>query len=1286
MIKRKFIPMLMVLFWLVCFLNSADAKTETIVINNTWWKEIQKNEQKWEDLELYFISSTWGKSHYTIMDRNLWASEVYNWEKSYSTSSLWINPGSYGYHYQWWNNYWFESYWSDVCTGLDRCYKFPWGELTTWNLVPYGTWSNYMPSKYASNVWVSSSNWMDWSKTWDNIWWWSQDTKDSDWPWNITWRQWPCPKWYHVPSVREWSTLISLWSNSSSSTWLWEDLLLTPAIIRESYWTVPIRNVPYGAYWTSSASDTNANEAYEVFLYSDRYNISTIKRSQWTSVRCFKDKSNSDININLNWWYWLIRIIDGKILSEPKKDNATFGWWYSDSSFNNKVELWDEVKWSLYAKWVYTVTFDTKWWTMIESQVVEASWHATQPEDPKLPRYTFEWWYTTGSVYRSHEYVDEDVLFNFDTLISWDITLRAKWVEYDYFTDKDLELYFVSSTWSITHRTIMDRNIWATDHFNQNFKSPNPESYWYHYQWWNNYWFDTCIAKKGEECSQFPWWESTTQNLVDVWVYGNYIHSKYATGVFVNNSYTWMKWIEFLAPQSSEMWWGRWDSIWYDWDYWTLVDRKWPCPEWYHVPSVNEWTDIYGIWSDSSRYNSDNLQFASDLLLPPAWYRDWYHTDVYYQWMGWYYWSSSRGDYHQWYSWNPSKSSNWYYYEDSYALTFPTDESDSRWKLSTTSKEYDIEWYSVRCFKNSANDPYITIHPDWWTWAVISLYSSFTNHSSWVYRTFSSPVVISLTDPTKSWYTFQWWYTTSWFKDWTKVNVWDMLWYESRRNYKKPWYKFDLYAKWVKNITVTFDVNWWTVIDSLSMLPWWKVAKPKDPEFPWYTFEWWYSDKNFKNQFNFDTSITWDITLYAKRSNYIYSFNDIELYSVSNTWRVSYVWLMDRNLWATATWAWKNSSDKSYGYYYQWWNNYWFTKWALNTVSTAVPYSDWSKYVPYKYASKNFVKWSSGNWMEWFEKNKNLWWSGSEVARKWPCPEWYHIPSEQEWSEAKKGFNNSTIIDALLLPYGGYIGVNVGGQWYFAYYWSSYSNSIIWRNMDAWWVWSHSSPSKRGFTVRCFKNSSSSKLDLITNWWTGGFVVVNWWKVYKLWDSTKSWYIFGWWYSDPSYVYRVSTWTDVSKISSLYAKFLQSGSSLNPWSNNLTGLIFSYYYVDENGLELKKPYTTVVNLSDWMSHYTNHHLPEFDGKYIVKDVQTKVWWNTVDIWIYYSRLYTLQIDYVKDWWSVAKSFKAYYISGQSYDVPSPSVTGYKPNASSVKWKIFWSEFEIVHQVKYTQIK
>ena len=57
--------------------------------------EEQRNRQIVQDLELYLLASDQNKIHYTIMDRNMWATEVFN--KYYDSP----NPASLGYLYQW---------------------------------------------------------------------------------------------------------------------------------------------------------------------------------------------------------------------------------------------------------------------------------------------------------------------------------------------------------------------------------------------------------------------------------------------------------------------------------------------------------------------------------------------------------------------------------------------------------------------------------------------------------------------------------------------------------------------------------------------------------------------------------------------------------------------------------------------------------------------------------------------------------------------------------------------------------------------------------------------------------------------------------------------------------------------------------------------------------------------------------------------------------------------------------------------------------------------------------
>ncbi|HLS99982.1 MAG TPA: InlB B-repeat-containing protein [Acholeplasma sp.] len=68
----------------------------------------------------------------------------------------------------------------------------------------------------------------------------------------------------------------------------------------------------------------------------------------------------------------------------------------------------------------YTVTFDSKGGSEVASQTVKDGEKAVKPaEDPTQDGFTFEYWYSTN----------EAVEFNFDTPITANITLSAKWID-----------------------------------------------------------------------------------------------------------------------------------------------------------------------------------------------------------------------------------------------------------------------------------------------------------------------------------------------------------------------------------------------------------------------------------------------------------------------------------------------------------------------------------------------------------------------------------------------------------------------------------------------------------------------------------------------------------------------------------------------------------------------------------------------------------------------------------------------------------------------------------------
>ena len=122
---------------------------------------------------------------------------------------------------------------------------------------------------------------------------------------------------------------------------------------------------------------------------------------------------------------------------------------------------------------------------------------------------------------------------------------------------------------------------------------------------------------------------------------------------------------------------------------------------------------------------------------------------------------------------------------------------------------------------------------------------------------------------------------------------------------------------------------------------------------------------------------------------WIYHNSDLWLISLSSDGSTRHT-IADKNLWATST---SIGTTDNYWHYYQWWNNYAFpTTWGVSTSSTAV---DAKAYWPNKYYySTSFITaqpWDSSG-------NANLWWWTTDTndARKWPCPYWWHIPSNTE--------------------------------------------------------------------------------------------------------------------------------------------------------------------------------------------------------------------------------------------------------------------------------------------------
>ena len=77
----------------------------------------------------------------TILDRNLWAMSAGTWCKDHSWEGVCLGwDDTYGYHFQWWNNYWFPSSWIILTssTMVNSLWYWP-GKYYSWDTFIIGS-------------------------------------------------------------------------------------------------------------------------------------------------------------------------------------------------------------------------------------------------------------------------------------------------------------------------------------------------------------------------------------------------------------------------------------------------------------------------------------------------------------------------------------------------------------------------------------------------------------------------------------------------------------------------------------------------------------------------------------------------------------------------------------------------------------------------------------------------------------------------------------------------------------------------------------------------------------------------------------------------------------------------------------------------------------------------------------------------------------------------------------------------------------------------------------------
>ena len=220
---------------------------------------------------------------FTIMDRNLWATKIWAWKNA--------PKESYWYYYQRWNNYGFPTNWEITKTSEVQV-----NASKYWPNNPYSN-STFITRKEMPFNWDSSNN--------NNLWGW------------LSWRniQWPCPEWFHIPSIYEWNKVLEYWIQWYNEK-NWTSIKLNNPIwvdLKYVWWTdlwtsfSEYFNIPYAGarrfgsatifatwqwsnLWTSTASSEYLDSAYDLYVYSNSVDtVGAQHRSFWYPIRCFKN-------------------------------------------------------------------------------------------------------------------------------------------------------------------------------------------------------------------------------------------------------------------------------------------------------------------------------------------------------------------------------------------------------------------------------------------------------------------------------------------------------------------------------------------------------------------------------------------------------------------------------------------------------------------------------------------------------------------------------------------------------------------------------------------------------------------------------------------------------------------------------------------------------------------------------------------------------------------------------------------------------------------------------------
>lgn len=222
------------------------------------------------------------------------------------------------------------------------------------------------------------------------------------------------------------------------------------------------------------------------------------------------------------------------------------------------------------------------------------------------------------------------------------------------------------------------------------------------------------------------------------------------------------------------------------------------------------------------------------------------------------------------------------------------------------------------------------------------------------------------------------------------------------------------------------------------------------------------------------------------KSNYFEGKRDYMpwIYYNSTKWLISigidwfnFLTIADKNLWATLVYDWTNDRAHCWDWF-QWWNNYMFTKGSAMYNYRIATQADTTWYWPNRY-------YSSSNWIYdsnaiYNPINLNLWWDVTNTveARRWPCQEWYHVPSKSDFDIIYNYFTKYWIFDDYHL-------------WAYLKMWKLGSVNEAWYPLSWWWYYLTSH-----MEVESWKQKVSAFS--INDYWDESYYLIDAWRIWGI--------------------------------------------------------------------------------------------------------------------------------------------------------------------------------------------